>query len=226
MGAERCATIKLAVMDMWKPFRNVTQRNAPQARIVYDKFHILGHLADAMDAVRRIEYKRVNDKERTYIKGQRYTLLSNRANLDLDGRRALRLLLKANKRLNKAYLLKESFGQMWNYNSPVWCRKFFDNWQAQLRWSRLEPFKKFAAMVERHWDGIVSYCHPDNKVSLGFMEGRAPRKTNTGKEVLGRSVNCMQDEGSPLGAGRQRQASNHLELRRLRAGVVSVKEKV
>lgn len=171
MGAERCATIKLAVMDMWKPFRNVTQRNAPQARIVYDKFHILGHLADAMDAVRRIEYKRVNDKERTYIKGQRYTLLSNRANLNLDGRRALRLLLKANKRLNKAYLLKESFGQMWNYNSPVWCRKFFDNWQAQLRWSRLEPFKKFAAMVERHWDGIVSYCHPDNKVSLGFMEG-------------------------------------------------------
>ena len=171
MGAERCATIKLAVMDMWKPFRNVTQRNAPQARIVYDKFHILGHLADAMDAVRRIEYKRVNDKERTYIKGQRYTLLSNRANLDLDGRRALRLLLKANKRLNKAYLLKESFGQMWDYNSPVWCRKFFDNWQAQLRWSRLEPFKKFAAMVERHWDGIVSYCHPDNKVSLGFMEG-------------------------------------------------------
>jgi transposase len=171
MGAERCATIKLAVMDMWKPFRNVTQRNAPQARIVYDKFHILGHLADAMDAVRRIEYKRVNDKERTYIKGQRYTLLSNRANLNLDGRRALRLLLKANKRLNKAYLLKESFGQMWDYNSPAWCRKFFDNWQAQLRWSRLEPFKKFAAMVERHWDGIVSYCHPDNKVSLGFMEG-------------------------------------------------------
>jgi transposase len=171
MGEKRCATLRLVVMDMWKPFRNATVQYAPQARIVYDKFHILKHLSDAMDAVRRQEYKRVNDKERMYIKGQRYTLLSNRANLDLDGQRALRLLLKANKRLNKAYLLKESFGQMWDYNSPAWCRKFFDNWQAQLRWSRLEPFKKFAAMVERHWDGIVSYCHPDNKVSLGFMEG-------------------------------------------------------
>jgi transposase len=171
MGEERCASIRLAVMDMWKPFRKATLLNVPQAHIVYDKFHVLKHLADAMDAVRRSEYKRVNAKERTYIKGQRYTLLSNKANLDLDGRRALRLLLKANKRLNKAYLLKESFSQMWDYNHPTWCRKFFENWKAQLRWSRLEPFKKFAAMVERHWDGIVSYCHPDHKVSLGFMEG-------------------------------------------------------
>jgi len=81
------------------------------------------------------------------------------------------MLLKANSRLHKAYLLKESFGQLWSYNNPTWARKFFDNWKAQLRWSRLEPYQKFADMIERHWDGIVSYCHPDNKVSLGFMEG-------------------------------------------------------
>ena len=112
-----------------------------------------------------------NEKERRFIKGQRYTLLSNRENLSLEGRRALKLLLEANSRLNKAYLLRESFGQLWDYNSPTWARKFFDNWKSQLRWSRLEPFTKFASMIERHWDGIVSYCHPENKVSLGFMEG-------------------------------------------------------
>lgn len=171
IGSEVSNTIRLAVMDMWKPFRNSTGRHAPQARIVYDKFHILRHLADALDAVRRSEYKRVNDKERRFIKGQRYTLLSNRTNLELDGKRALKLLLKANGRLHKAYLLKESFGQLWSYNNPTWARKFFDNWKAQLRWSRLEPYQKFSAMIERHWDGIISYCHPDNKVSLGFMEG-------------------------------------------------------
>lgn len=171
IGPEASRTIQLAVMDMWKPFRNSTQRHAPEARIVYDKFHVLRHLADAMDAVRRSEYKRVNDKERRFIKGQRYTLLSNRANLELEGRRALRMLLKANRRLYKAYLLKESFGQLWSYNNPTWARKFFDNWKAQLRWSRLKPYRKFADMIERHWDGISSYCHPDNKVSLGFMEG-------------------------------------------------------
>ena len=171
MGPERCKTIRLAVMDMWKPFRNVTLQQAPDAQIVFDKFHVIRHLSAAIDQVRRSEYKRVSEKERRFIKGQRYTLLSHKANLDIEGRRALRMLLKANKRLHKAYLLKESFGQLWTYNNPVWARKFFENWKAQLRWQRLEPLEKFAAMIERHWDGIISYCHPGNKVSLGFMEG-------------------------------------------------------
>jgi len=81
------------------------------------------------------------------------------------------MLLKANKRLHKAYLLKESFGQLWDYKNPLWARKFFESWKGQLRWQRLEPFEKFAALIEKHWDGIISYCHPDHKVSLGFMEG-------------------------------------------------------
>lgn len=171
MGSERCNTIKLAVMDMWKPFRKATLKHAPNAQIVYDKFHILCHLATALDQVRRSEYKRVNEKERQFIKGQRYTLLSHKVNLDIKGRQALQILFKANKRLNKAYLLKESFGQLWDYKNPIWARKFFENWKSQLRWQRLKPIEKFAAMIERHWDGIISYCHPNHKVSLGFMEG-------------------------------------------------------
>lgn len=171
VGPKRAARIQLAVMDMWKPFRNSTGAHAPNARIVYDKFHILRHLSDALDEVRRREYRRVNEKDQKFIKGQRYTLLSHRANLDEDGRRSLKLLLKANKRLHTAYLLKESFGQLWDYCYPASARTFFENWKAQLKWRRLEPFEKFAAMIERHWNGIVAYCHPDNKVSLGFMEG-------------------------------------------------------
>ena len=171
IGTDISKGIRLAVMDMWKPFRNSTRNHAPNSRIVFDKFHVIKHLSDAMDQVRRSEYKRVNEKERRFIKGQRYTLLSNRENLSLEGKRALKLLLEANSRLHKAYLLKESFGQLWDYNSPTWARKFFENWKSQLRWSRLEPFKKFASMIDKPWDGIVSYCHTENKVSLGFMEG-------------------------------------------------------
>ena len=171
MGTERYKTIDLAVMDMWKPFRKATLRHAPNAQIVYDKFHIMRHLSDALDQVRRNEYKRVNEKERKFIKGQRYTLLSHKSNLDIEGRRALRMLLKANKRLNTAYMLKESFGQLWDYNNPTWARKFFESWKDQLRWQRLKPFEMFVGMIEIHWDGIVSYCHPDHKVSLGFMAG-------------------------------------------------------
>jgi transposase len=171
IGPKRCDHINLAVMDMWKPFRNSTYAHAPQARIIFDKFHIFKHLGAALDALRRSEYKRVAVKDRQFIKGQRYTLLSHQANLDAKGRRSLKLLLKANKRLHKAYLLKETFGQLWDYHNPTWSRKFFDNWKAQLKWQRLKPFEIFAAMIERHWDGIAAYCHPDNKISLGFMEG-------------------------------------------------------
>jgi transposase len=112
----------------------------------------------------------MSGKERQFIKGQKYTLLSHWSNLALEGKRSLKLLLAANKRLNTAYLLKESFGQLWSYQSEAWARKFFDNWKASLKWQRLKPFEKFAQMIERHWDGIAMYCTPENKVSLGFVE--------------------------------------------------------
>ena len=70
------------------------------------------HLDDAMDKVRKSEYARLTGKNRRFIKGQKYTLLSHRENSTRDGRRSLKTLLAANKRLNTAYLLKESFDQL------------------------------------------------------------------------------------------------------------------
>lgn len=171
LGPRKVAKIELAVMDMWPAFRNAVTAAAPKARIVYDKFHILRHLGAAMDEVRRAEYRRLAGKDRAFIKGNRYVLLSHRENLSPERRRKLKELLAANKRLNTAYLLKEQFGQLWDYRRAAWARQFFENWRAQLKWQRLKPFEKFAALVDKHWDGIVSYCHPDNKVKLGFVEG-------------------------------------------------------
>ena len=149
----------------------VAQDKAPQAAILFDKFHIMRHLGEALDKVRKTEYARLHGKDRRFIKGQKYTLLSHRDNLTLDGKRSLTLLLAANKRLNTAYLLKEAFGQLWDYRREGWARRFFDNWRASLRWQRLKPYERFADMIDRHWDGIAAYCRPENKVSLGFVEG-------------------------------------------------------
>jgi transposase len=171
LGPKKCRRIQLAVMDMWKPFRNSTKRHAPHANILFDKFHIMRHLGDALDTVRKREYARVSGNDRRFIKGRKYTRLSHRENLTLDGRRALKQLLAANKRLNTAYLLKEAFGQLWDYRREGWARRFFENWRAALKWQRLKPYEKFAELIERHWDGIAAYCHPENKVSLGFVEG-------------------------------------------------------
>jgi transposase len=171
LGEEKARGIRLAVMDMWKPFTNATRKHTPQAAILFDKFHIMRHLGEALDKVRKREYARLSGESRRYIKGQKYTLLSRRENLTLDGRRALKTLLTANKRLNTAYMLKESFGQLWDYEREGWARRFFENWRASLKWQRLEPYEKFADMIDRHWDGIAAYCRPENKVSLGFVEG-------------------------------------------------------
>lgn len=100
------AGIRLAVVDTWKPFRHATQTHAPQAAIPFDKFHIMAHLGNALDAVRKAQYARLSGKDRRYIKGQEYTLLAHRENLNLDGKAALKHPLAANKRLNTAYYSK------------------------------------------------------------------------------------------------------------------------
>ena len=136
LGPRKCKGIRLAVMDMWKPFRNSTLKagNAPQAGILYDKFHILKRLNEALDKVRKSEYARLSGKDQRFIKGQKYTLLSRRANLTQEGRLSLKALFKANRRLNKAYLLKEMFSQLWDYKREEWARRFFERWKSALRW--------------------------------------------------------------------------------------------
>jgi transposase len=189
LGPRKTAGIRLVVMDMWKPFRLATARHAPQASILFDKFHILRHLGDALDQVRKSEYARVSGRQRRFIKGQKYTLLAHRENLTLSGRQALQTLLRANKRLHTAYLLKESFGQLWDYRHDGWARRFFEQWRVALRWQRLKPYERFAAMIDRHWDGIAAYCQAENKVALGFVEG-----LNNKIRVLQRRAYGLRDE--------------------------------
>jgi len=180
--------ISIVVMDMWKAFEESTRKNVLRASVLYDKFHVMRHLGEALDKIRK-EYARLKGRDRSFIKGQKYTLLSNWENLTLDGRKALKKLLEANKRLNIAYILRESFGQLWSYQSEGWARRFFENWKKSLRWQRLKPYEKFAEMIERHWDGIAAYSNPGNKVSLGFVEG-----LNNKIRVIQRRAYGLRDE--------------------------------
>lgn len=167
VGPTKSRTIRRAVMDRGKACRPSTliPPHAPKAAILFDKFHILHHLGEALDTVRKSEDARLTGEDRRFIKGKKDTLLSHRENLTLDGRRALKTLLAATKRVNTAYLLKESFGQLWDYQREGWARRFFENWRASLTWHRLKPYEKFAKMIERHGDGIAAYCTPENKVA-------------------------------------------------------------
>jgi len=83
LGPKKCGRIRLAVMDMWKPFRTATARRAPDAAILFDKFHIMRHLGEALGRVRKQEYARWTGSNGGFVKVQKDTLLSNRQNLTL-----------------------------------------------------------------------------------------------------------------------------------------------
>lgn len=191
LGAKKSPRLRLAVRDRGKPFgtSTLTAAHAPQAQMVFDKFHVLRHLNEALDPVRKSEDARLHGQDRQFIKGQKYTLLSRREPLTLEGRRALQQLLHANKRVPTAYLLQESFRQWWDYEQEGWARRFFAPWRAALKWQRLKPYEKFAEMIERHGDGMAAYCHRENKVALGFVEG-----LNNKIRVLQRRAYGLRDE--------------------------------
>jgi transposase len=198
LGKKKSARVRLAVMDMWKPFRAATGAHAPKAAILFDKFHIMRHLGEAHDTVRKSEYARLAGRDRRYIKGQKYTLLSRRENLTLDGKKALKTLLAANKRLNTAYLLKESFGQLWDYEREAWARRFFENWRSSLKWQRLKPYEKFAAMIERHWDGIAAYCRPENRYHSALSRASTTRfASSSGAPTASKTRNTSASKSSP-----------------------------
>jgi transposase len=67
--------------------------------------------------------------------------------------------------------------------------RFFENWKQALKWQRLELYEKFAAMIERHWESIAAYSRPENKVSLGSVEG-----LNNKIGVIQRRVYGLSDE--------------------------------
>jgi transposase len=101
-------------MDIWKAFRTSTFKpgHAPHITIIYDKFHILRHLREAMDRVSKRGYARLVGDDRLYVQGHKFMLLSNWDNLTADKQNGLQELFRVNRRLCKAYMLNESFGRL------------------------------------------------------------------------------------------------------------------
>jgi len=160
--------IEACCVDMWEPFRLSIEEWVPGCRIVYDKFHINQHANDAVEEVRRAEFFRKGPKMRDVVKGKRWLLLSRWKNLALKQRGVLNRLFQLNRRVFKAYLLKESLEQLWNYRYEGAMVNYLRKWMDQLRWQRLPSFQKLADMLLKHLDGILNYCRI--KVRFGVVE--------------------------------------------------------
>ena len=182
-GVARARLATHAVMDMWKPYRNSFKAHCPGVQIIYDKFHVIRHLLDALNKVRRAELGKAAGRFKGLLAGKKFILLSRRAHVRGKAREALNDLLGASRKLLKAHLLKESFNHLWSYKSKTCARRFFDGWVGQLKWSRLKPYRKFARMVEAHFDGILACC--DKRVSLGYIEATNLKAKNLIRRAYG-----------------------------------------
>jgi transposase len=160
--------ITAACVDMWAPYSISIQQWAPKAAIVYDKFHIMQHANAAIEEVRRAEFFRKGGAMRGLVKGKRWLLLSRWVHLSTDKRQQLNELFALNRRVMKAYLLKESLDRLWTFTYEGAMLRYLQNWIRQLRWQRLRPFEKLANMLVDHLEGILNYCRI--KVRFGVVE--------------------------------------------------------
>lgn len=168
LTARRRSAIEAACMDMWEPFRASTAEWAPQCRTIYDKFHVMQHANRAVDEVRRAEFFRKGREGRELVKGKRWLLLTRWVNLSGGKRQQLNTLFALNRRLLKAYLLKESLDRLWSYTYESAMLRYLGEWTRQLNWQRLQPFHRLANLLHTHLQGILNYCR--TKVRLGVVE--------------------------------------------------------
>jgi transposase len=168
LSAFQRSVVRAACVDMWEPFRQSLQQWVPKCQIIYDKFHILPHASKAVDEVRRAEFFRKGGPARDIVRGKRWLLLSSWVNLDRSKKRQLNQLFALNRRVMKAYLLKESLARLWDYIYEGAMLRYLQSWIDQLRWQRLAPMEKLANMLLNHLEGILNYCK--TKIPMGVVE--------------------------------------------------------
>ena len=137
LSARQRRGIEAACVDMWEPYRLSIEQWAPNCRIVYDKFHTMQHANAALDEVRRAEFFRRGGRMRGVVKGKRWLLLSRWVNLTAGKRQELNQLFALNRKVFKAYLLKESLDRLWTYHYEGAMLNYLQRWIEQLRWQRL-----------------------------------------------------------------------------------------
>jgi transposase len=172
VGQEVASKIAFVCSDMWEPYLQVIREKCSEALHILDRFHIVAKMNKALDEVRAGESRRMaREGLLPVLKKSRWLLLRREENLPAEQRFRLRDLLRYNLKTVRAYLLKEAFQQLWEYNSPAWAGKFLDEWCRQVMRSRIEPMKKIARSLRQHRDLILNYFRAQKLLSSGVVEG-------------------------------------------------------
>lgn len=179
------ARIEAVAMDMWTPYISSTLRHVPDAasKIVFDRFHIMTHVGDAVDQVRRDEHSTLLGQQDDTLKHTRFLWLYSEENMPDHHRLKFEVLKALNLKVGRAWALKESLRELWAYRRPGWARSFFRDWYGWARRSGLEPMKRVAQMLRDRLDNIVTFCK--HRVTQGVAEGLNSKITAVKRHACG-----------------------------------------
>jgi transposase len=175
LGEEGCAGLEQAVMDMWAPYINSTQKYVPEAdrKVVFDKFHVAMHLGDAVDRVRRQENRELCAEGDERLVKTKYLWLQNPDNMSRDRWREFAPLRSSRLRVARAWAIKELAMHLWGYISRGWAERMWKRWYSWAIRSRLEPVKRVARMIKKHWVGVINAA--TTNVTNALSEGMNSR---------------------------------------------------
>jgi transposase len=168
LDARQRAAVEAVCTDMHQPYLNAVGTVLKGAEIVFDKFHVLQHASAALDEVRRQEFFRAGAVMRAYGRGKRWLLLRRWKTVRGSKRQELEQLFAANRRLFKAYVLREQLDRLWIYKTREGVAGFLFSWLKALRWQRLPEMENLGDTLVNHFDGIAAYC--DHPVRFGVVE--------------------------------------------------------
>lgn len=170
LGDEKTRRICIVVMDMWDPYIASVKQNAPKADIVFDKFHIVKKVNEALDNVRRSEFRKADEKERKKFKKKRYLILSRQKRLDDAKRETLADLLRVNETLTRAYILKEQILDIMDEENVDAAMERLEKWFKNVHDSGVKQYEKVVETIRNYLYGVKNYFKYDltNAASEGF----------------------------------------------------------
>jgi transposase len=168
---EQLDGIEALAMDMWQPYVQATLEWVPLAghKIVFDRFHVMKHVTEAVDKVRKQEHRELLALGEETLKKTKYLWLASEENVPEKRREEFDTLKRSDLRTARAWAIKEHLRHLWSYLAPGWARRFFKGWYAWATRSRLKPIRAVAQFLKRHIDNIVT--HSKHFITNSVAEG-------------------------------------------------------
>jgi transposase len=168
---EDLAVIKAIAMDMWDPYIAATKNFVPdsESKIVFDRFHVIRYVTDALDKVRRQEHKQLMKKGEEWLKGTKYLWLMNEERIPDWRKGEFDEIRKMKLKTSRAWAIKESLRHFWDYSYPKNAEKYFKRWYFWASHSRLGPMVEAAKTLKRHILNILTYFN--HRITNAVVEG-------------------------------------------------------